>query len=138
MDDFTDEQCKHLESLRSFEIRADQASLAMSCLPKEEKLADAKDDKIRLTVTQVSHLKYGALRYLNTLEAILISWQYGTADKEIIVAQFRYMLIKPGHTILRKFREHSSNDGRSLYPAIELFQTKNVEAPPQVKAQLGG
>lgn len=86
----------------------------------DEKLLDENNSKVKLDEGQVSKLRWHLITYLNSLESILVAWQYSIVDREIIEHQFSY-LISPekGHSALKYFR--TATGGEKTYPAIELF-----------------
>lgn len=70
--------------------------------------------------SQCAEIRWYIIKYLNTLETILISWKEGIVDREIIKEQF-YYLYNPenGSDTLQAFRNVAGN-GKS-YPTIEEF-----------------
>ncbi|WP_375509142.1 hypothetical protein, partial [uncultured Caballeronia sp.] len=62
------------------------------------------------------------LKYLNTLEAVLVGWHHGVAHPAIIEQEFKTML--EGGTIMANFR-YANSRGKvgkvSSYPAIAHF-----------------
>ena len=73
-----------------------------------------------IDVTQCAEIRWYVIKYLNYLEALLISWKEGIVDREIIEEQF-YYLYNPisGRDTLQSFR-NVAGDGKS-YPTIEEF-----------------
>jgi len=76
-----------------------------------------------LDVKMVAELRWDVVCYLNLLEAIMMSYRHGIADKELIFEQFQF-LVNPveGHDVLKEFRKASGHS----YPAIDQF-VKDIE-----------
>lgn len=98
---------------------------------KDESKKDSKKCQIHIDVScqnkmyqidarQCAEIRWYIIKYLNTLETILISWKEGIVDREIIKEQF-YYLYNPedGSDTLQAFR-NVAGKGKS-YPTIEEF-----------------
>jgi len=91
------------------------------------KLLDVDEDKlvitenhINLTESQSSKVRWHTMTFLNSLETVLIAWQYSVADREIIENELSYLFsAKDGHAALKHFR-HAAG-GEESFPAIEVF-----------------
>lgn len=83
---------------------------------------ETTEKEITLSEAQSAELRWQVVCYLNSLEMILIAWQYSIVDRPIIETQFSY-LFKPteGHEILKEFRTAAGCE--ETYPAIEIFVT---------------
>ena len=81
---------------------------------------ETKEKLYTIDVTQCAEIRWYIIKYLNHLEALLISWKEGIVDREIIEEQFCY-LYNPisGTDTLQSFR-NIAGDGKS-YPTIEEF-----------------
>jgi len=65
------------------------------------------------------YMRYIAVRYLNLLESILLSWTLGVADKAVIEKEFAYLCDpKTGRTAMEGLR---TKLGMEAFPAIEEF-----------------
>jgi hypothetical protein len=119
---------KILESLNEEQSREIHAQQKVKISNKHEKLLkqffeseiQSESGDLVLSEAQSIELRWHALQYLNTLESILVAWQYSIVDREIIEIQFAY-LFKPsrGHAALKHFR--TAAGGMDSYPAIEIF-----------------
>lgn len=71
-------------------------------------------------VAQCNEIRWYVIKYLNHLEALLISWKQGIVDREIIEEQF-FFLYDPisGKDALQSFR-NIAGDGKS-FPTLEEF-----------------
>ncbi len=83
-----------------------------------------KEEKVyKIDDRQCAEIRWFVIKYLNHLEALLISWKEGIVDKEIIEEQFSYLYDpKLGRDTLQSFR-NVAGDGAS-YPTIEEFCLK--------------
>jgi len=116
-----------IESLNVEQCRDILAQQQVTISTKSKVLVDQLFDDIKeennsitLTESQSVELRWLAVNYLNSLEILLIAWQYTIVDRNIIETQFNY-LFKPseGHEILKEFR--TAAGGEDTFPAIEIF-----------------
>lgn len=86
----------------------------------------------------VQHIRYIAVRYLNMLESVLMTWTSGVVDQEMIEQEFEYLFNEQeGRTAMEPLR---AKVGREAFPAIEQFvealrerarsNTRNIRRPP--------
>lgn len=128
---FNEEQCRKLFAEEEFEMDCQQYTEIVESLTdkpkeKEEKCGDCEGTKgecnrlLTLNKRYIKKLRYSVISYLNTLEAILVSWQYSIVDRDIIEQQFSF-LVNPrdGNTVLENFRKVVGSE--ECYPAIEAF-----------------
>lgn len=90
---------------------------------------DGKDnDNRRVTIEgyYLKKLRFSIIKYLNILESILVGWQNGILDEDVIEVQFSY-LYNP--TKDKKCLENIRNatGSETNYPAIEMFLIKLEE-----------
>jgi hypothetical protein len=81
--------------------------------------------RIQLNEDDVIFLRTWIVKYLNTLEAIMMAWKYGSADPGMLMEQFQYFFSGGGDmkTIRTAFNAKMSTPAalRFAYPAIESF-----------------
>jgi len=67
----------------------------------------------------VLYIRHIAIRYLNMLESILLSWAMGVADPKVIESEFSYLFDEEkGRTAMEGLRKKVGMEG---FPAIEQF-----------------
>lgn len=135
---FNKEQCVALHKEETFSVDCILYSEIEAIVPSKKKIAPEEKDlkarceicngdkksqcvhDIELTVKQVKKLRYLIISYLNLLESVLVAWQHGIADKDIIEQQFAF-LVKPKEykNCLEDFRVACGSE--VSYPAIETF-----------------
>lgn len=84
-----------------------------------------------LSLAETIVIRSLVVKYLNTLEVVLIAWHCNVVDQEIIEGQFEYLVSsQDGTVVLENFRKAQ---GVSNYPGIESFcefvRTKNKKVP---------
>lgn len=85
--------------------------------PKMDSLKDGKF--YRIEGHYVIYLRHIAIRYLNMLESVLMTWTSGIADQKMIEAEFSFLLDeKQGRTAVEKLRLKIGNEG---FPSISKF-----------------
>lgn len=129
IESLNEEKCREIIAQQAVSV-SEKLKLLLEQLFKESEIV-CEDGVINLTATQSVELRWLALNYLNSLETILIAWQYTIIDREIIETQFSY-LFKPsdGHEVLKEFR--TAAGGEEAYPAIEIFVT-HIQAKRRAK-----
>ena len=71
-------------------------------------------------------LRFSIIQYLNLLETVLIGWQNGIVDRDIIESQFTYLHDPTNNkNCLQDFRTASGSE--ETYPSIEAFCIKLEE-----------
>ena len=87
---------------------------------------DKKSDNVILDKYYIKKLRFSVIQYLNLLETVLIGWQNGIVDRDIIETQFSY-LHDPSNNknCLQDFRIASGLE--ETYPSIEAFCIKLEE-----------
>lgn len=117
----TEAQCRDVLAQQAIHVPA-KLGKQLSQLFGNEIKCNEGEKEILLTESQSADLRWHVVCYLNSLEMILIAWQYAIIDRKIIETQFSY-LFRPteGHEVLRAFR--SAAGGEETYPAIEIFVT---------------
>ncbi len=86
----------------------------------DENMKNECNEMLTLNKRQIKKLRWNIISYLNLVEAILVSWQYSVADREIIEQQFAFLVSpKEGKNILEEFRVAAGSE--DAYPAIEIF-----------------
>ncbi len=87
---------------------------------------DKKSDNVILDKYYIKKLRFSVIQYLNLLETVLIGWQNGIVDRDIIETQFSY-LHDPSNNknCLQDFRIASGSE--ETYPSIEAFCIKLEE-----------
>lgn len=121
---FDPEQCRELVNQQEIKVAKKHKKL-LSEFFKENNSDNSEGLKencndITLSESQSAELRWHAVSYLNSLESVLVAWQYSVVDREVIEQQFSY-LFKPsdGHAALHDFRVAAG--GEKSYPAIEIF-----------------
>lgn len=83
---------------------------------------------IQLNDEDVIVLRTWIVKYLNTLEAIMMAWKHASADPDMLMEQFQYFFSGGGdmETIRTAFNKKVSTSSlsRFAYPAIESFVAK--------------
>jgi hypothetical protein len=78
------------------------------------------EEKVLMPSRESAELRWRMITYLNSLETVLVAWNYGIADKGIIEEQFAYLVSdQKGHAVLANFRK--AEGGKDTYPAIDAF-----------------
>jgi hypothetical protein len=116
----TEEQCRELVAQEKLHVPKKLESLLKQFFGEGFGLEDHSNGDIVLNEAHAAELRWHAVTYLNSLESILVAWQYSVVDRDIIEHQFSY-LFKPsdGHEALKDFR--AAAGGEDSYPAIEIF-----------------
>ena len=85
-----------------------------------------KSEKVVLDKYYMKKLRYSILQYLNLLETVLLGWQNGVIDREVVEQQFSF-LHDPANNknCLQDFRIAAGSE--SAYPSIEAFCVKLEE-----------
>lgn len=92
----------------------------VNCSSNETIEANNKEQLYTIDAIQCTELRWYVIKYLNHLEALLISWKQGIVDRDIIEEQFCYLYDPASGTdTLQSFR-NIAGDGKS-YPTIEEF-----------------
>lgn len=121
---FDAEQCRELFNQQEIKIAKKHKKLLSEFFKgnsfEEGEGAEENDNDITLSESQSAELRWHAVSYLNSLESVLVAWQYSVVDRDVIEQQFSY-LFKPadGHAALHDFRVAAG--GEKSYPAIEVF-----------------
>lgn len=110
------EQCREIAGQQKLRVSKKLESLLSQLFERIE----CKKDEIELSEAQAAELRWHAIAYLNSLESVLVAWQYSIVDRDIIENEFSY-LFRPadGHEALKDFR--TASGGEDSYPAIEIF-----------------
>jgi len=117
----TEEQCREVFAQQKITIPEKQKKLLLHFF--DEKVLEEKESgEAVLSEAQSSELRWHAISYLNSLEAVLIAWQYSVVDRGMVESQFGY-LFRPeqGHSALKYFRVAAG--GELSYPATEIFSS---------------
>lgn len=122
---FTVEQCQMLRKREPFAIEARHSKLLEHILQgtiEESELHKLKtaQNQIPLNEKHLSQIYFLAAAHLNALEVCLQHWVLGTADRDVIESELRY-LINPERNeyVLENFR--IALGGARAFPAIEAF-----------------
>lgn len=126
---FTDEQCLDLYNLNPFPVNesikrriCEICPYKESCNKKiaEKKICQGSDGKFYVKDDILYFLRDQAITRLNNLEIVLLAWQLGIVEQEIIEEQFLFLDKKrEKERALEVFR--SIAGGGQSYPAIERF-----------------
>ena len=115
-----EEQCRDIVAQQKLHIPKKLEGLLKQFLG--DSFTSEKNDNGEIVVSEsnAAELRWHAITYLNSLESVLVAWQYSIVDRDIIEHQFSY-LFKPadGHEALKDFRVAAG--GEDSYPAIEIF-----------------
>ncbi|MGJ8680242.1 hypothetical protein, partial [Paraglaciecola sp.] len=122
VEELSAEQCRMLFNQEPFFINEKYQPLFESCFKSAvtQLEIDKREGKIFLTESEISHVRWLTVTYLNSIEGVLSAWRHNVADKDIISEQLRF-LISPekGHYLLRDLRIAAG--GAKSYPSIEAF-----------------
>lgn len=115
----TEAQCRDVLAQQSIHVPAKLCKQLSQLFGTEIKCEEGERE-VFITESQSADLRWHVVRYLNSLEMILVAWQYSIIDRGIIETQFSY-LFRPteGHEVLKAFR--SAAGGEETFPAIEIF-----------------
>ncbi len=116
----TEVQCREVVAQQKLYAPKKLENLLRQFFGKDFAIEETANGEVILNEAQTAELRWHAITYLNSLESILVAWQYSVVDREIIEHQFSY-LFKPsdGHEALKDFR--AAAGGEDSYPAIEIF-----------------
>lgn len=126
-----EEQCRKLYSQQSFTVNKDIKNMLCqicSCRDTSEciKCKESKKSEHKIFDKQLSELRWYIISYLNMLETVLVAWQQGTVDREIVEHEFSYLYnSEKGWDVLSHFRKAAGGD--KSYPVIEEFCKKLKE-----------
>ncbi len=115
-----EEQCRDIVAQQKLQVPKKLEHLLAQFFGEDFKIEESDNGDIVLSEARSAELRWHAITYLNSLESVLVAWQYSVVDREIIEHQFSY-LFKPsdGHEALKDFR--TAAGGEDSYPAIEIF-----------------
>ena len=115
-----EEQCREIVAQQKVYVSTKLEELLKQFFDTKTEFEKNETGDIILSESQSAELRWHAITYLNSLESILVAWQYSIVDREIIEHQFSF-LFKPadGHEALKDFRTAAGGEGS--YPAIEVF-----------------
>jgi hypothetical protein len=129
---FSKEQCKSLYNFQDFEVTGKELceKLCIIC-PDKDNVRCLKckqnlelSNKITIEGYHIFILRWLIIKYLNSLEVIMIAWQQGIVDSDIIEQEFAF-LVNDGEGELKNFRQIAG--GGASYPIIETFCDKLIE-----------
>ncbi|WP_462174530.1 hypothetical protein [Pseudoalteromonas gelatinilytica] len=119
IENLSEAQCRELVAQQKLHVNSKLQTLLAQFFPNFT--PETNDNgEIIINESLTAELRWHAITYLNSLESVLVAWQYSVVDREIIEHQFSY-LFKPadGHEALKDFR--AAAGGEDCYPAIEIF-----------------
>lgn len=122
IESLSEEQCRDILNHRAIKINIKHRDVVEQIFQASSCQSELQEDnsEISLCIKQVSELRWHAVTYLNSLEGLLIAWQYSVIEKSIIENEFKYLFDKKqGHTALKHFRHAAGAE--DTYPAIEVF-----------------
>jgi hypothetical protein len=121
----SDEQCAAIANLTKLKVEVDYKPHLVNILelrfPDIETRLDSNKEGTNYLIDgkYLIHLRHIAVRYLNMLESVLLSWTLGVADQEMILKEFSFLFDETkNRTAMRRFREKIGNEG---FPSIERF-----------------
>lgn len=86
----------------------------------------SKSKKVKLDKYYIKKLRYSIIQYLNLVETVLLGWQNGVIDRDVIEQQFSYLYDPTKNkNCLQDFRVAAGSE--SNYPSIEAFFLKLEE-----------
>lgn len=137
---FSEDQCRELYNCGVLVVNKDTKEKICTICPHKEECKKLKDNRCRKKETSfiiqddvLYHLRGHIIKYLNSLESVLLSWQLGIVDQEVIEEQFAFLNKKSEREkALGIFRKIAGN-GHS-YPAIEKFY-QHLEQKEREEAQ---
>jgi len=152
---FSEEQCSQLYNSAKFTVdKSTRDKICALCPRFESCTPGGKDNKSDETFHEFCKcpgeyteyvigddllytLRWHVMRYLNTLESVLLTWQLGIVDQDIIEEQFQFLNRKSQKSRTLEIFRSIAGDGHS-YPAIEKFyqylvQKENDEARQTLK-----
>jgi hypothetical protein len=141
-----DKQCATIVNLSGpLSVDADNTHLLLNIFllrfPQcEQKLKSETGQTVAIDGQYLLYLRHIAVRYLNMLESILMTWTMGIADQRVIESEFSFVLDpKQGRSGMENLRTRL---GHKSFPAIAMFveaqrekerrNLSEVERPPEV------
>jgi hypothetical protein len=125
VEQMTPGQCESLANLGKLSIGVQHKALLVNILELrfpdiETKLEPLrKGDTYEIEGRYLLHIRHIAVRYLNMLESILLSWTMAIADQQIIENEFSYLFDeKHNRTAMEELR---TKIGIEAFPAIDQF-----------------
>lgn len=129
---FDKDQCKDLYNTKPFKVKKKIYNDIRELYGVNEKKAKRKYKFIKVNNNAkyimlrgyyLKKLRFSVIKYLNVLEAVLVGWQNGILDKDIVERQYAYLYDrKQDKNCLQDFRNAAGSE--KSYPAIEMFLTK--------------
>lgn len=129
---FDKDQCKNLYNTKPFKVKKKIYNDIRELYGENEKKAKRKYKFIKVNNNAkyimlrgyyLKKLRFSIIKYLNVLEAVLVGWQNGILDKDIVERQYAYLYDrKQDKNCLQDFRNAAGSE--KSYPAIEMFLTK--------------
>ena len=124
---FDDDQCIDLYNCVPFVVNEETHNKLCSicpnkstCTKETEPLCKNSDGKYYVKDELLYCLRGTIINYLNTLESVLLTWELGIVEQDVIVEQFAFLDKKrQKERALETFR--SIAGGGHSYPAIEKF-----------------
>lgn len=116
------EQCQCLYEQRPFNVTPEvKSSLCKFCpFPDAEcEKCSLKEDSTLVDGKIHTELRHHVMKYLNTLETIMVAWQLGIIDRKTIEEQFKFLIADGKGEAL-----HNLRDVAGGYPAIGEFLSK--------------
>ena len=139
---FDKDQCRALYLEKPFKVDYETKQMLCSICgivgTEECQLCKNKtDDQYEVAGKQLLELRWHIISYLNTLETVLVAWQQGTVDREIVEHEFSYLYDdQKGWDVLSHFR--TAAGGNNSYPVISEFcetLKNNQKAKSQIKTK---
>ncbi|HXL69286.1 MAG TPA: hypothetical protein VN930_11065 [Xanthobacteraceae bacterium] len=122
-----DTQCTAIVNLTKLEIEAKHKDHLINILelrfPEIERQLGGMLDKSKkeyiIDGRYLLYIRYIAVRYLNMIESILVSWSSGVADKQVIEREFSFLYDPTrARSAMARFREKL---GAGSHPALDKF-----------------
>ena len=127
------DQCKHLYDHSAFDVADDIKKEICKFCPLDRELCPSCTLKQGNTVDGkiLTELRWHVITYLNTLETILVSWQLGIVDREVIEEEFDFIKDASKGCTLAEFRHTAGG-----FPVIEAFIDAIKDPSPNQKKKL--
>ena len=121
------DECKKIDLIESFKVSNNHEKLLKISLGKNN-INSNDSGLIHLDEGLVAILRWNVTKYLNLLESIMIAWQRGLVEPEIIEDEFKFLLSASGKRFtLSTYRDEILNIyGIEPYPAIRVFENNLI------------
>ena len=127
------DQCKCLYNHAPFNVGNDTKKEICKFCPLDKQLCSACSLQSGNTVDGkiLTELRWHVITYLNMLETVLVSWQLGIVDRDVIEEQFSFIQDADKGSTLAEFRHTAGG-----FPVTEAFIDTIKKPAPEKKKKL--